>query len=76
MIVVMKPGATEAQVAKVTDRIKEWGFAVHLSEGAEHTIIGIIGDGRPVDRDQLELMEGVDRTVPIQRPFKLAGVPG
>ncbi len=73
MIVVMKPGATEAQVAKVTDRIKEWGFAVHLSEGAEHTIIGIIGDGRPVDRDQLELMEGVDRTVPIQRPFKLAG---
>jgi 3-deoxy-7-phosphoheptulonate synthase len=73
MIVVMKPGATEAQIAKVSDRIKEWGFAVHLSEGAEHTIIGIIGDGRPVDRDQLDLMEGVDRTVPIQRPFKLAG---
>ncbi len=73
MIVVMKPGATEAQISKVSDRIKEWGFAVHLSEGAEHTIIGIIGDGRPVDRDQLELMEGVDRTVPIQRPFKLAG---
>jgi 3-deoxy-7-phosphoheptulonate synthase len=69
----MKPGATEAQIAKVSDRIKEWGFAVHLSEGAEHTIIGIIGDGRPVDRDQLDLMEGVDRTAPIQRPFKLAG---
>jgi 3-deoxy-7-phosphoheptulonate synthase len=45
---------------------------VHLSEGEERTIIGIIGNGRPLDREQLERLSGVERTVPILRPFKLS----
>jgi len=73
MIVVMKPGATQEQITRVSDRIEDLGFKVHLSAGEEHTILGVIGNGRPVERDQIELMEGVDRTVSIQRPFKLAG---
>ena len=72
MIVVMKPGATGAQIANVTARIEQWGCRVHISEGQEHTIIGVIGNGRPLDREQLERMSGVARTVPILRPFKLA----
>jgi 3-deoxy-7-phosphoheptulonate synthase len=73
MIVVMKPGATSAQIANVTARIERFGCQVHLSEGEEHTIVGIIGDVRPLDREQIERMAGVERTVPILRPFKLAG---
>jgi 3-deoxy-7-phosphoheptulonate synthase len=72
MIVVMKPGATGAQIANVTARIEQWGCRAHISEGQEHTIIGVIGNGRPLDREQLERMSGVVRTVPILRPFKLA----
>jgi len=72
MIVVMKPGATGAQIANVTARIEQWGCRAHISEGQEHTIIGVIGNGRPLDREQLERMSGVARTVPILRPFKLA----
>jgi 3-deoxy-7-phosphoheptulonate synthase len=45
---------------------------VHLSEGEERTIIGVIGDGRPLDREQIERMRGVESTVPVMRPFKLA----
>jgi 3-deoxy-7-phosphoheptulonate synthase len=45
---------------------------VHVSEGDERTIIGIIGNGRALERKQIERLEGVDRTVPILRPFKLA----
>jgi len=72
MIVVMKQSATKAQIANVTARIEQLGCRVHLSEGAERTIIGVIGNGRPLDHEPIERMTGVERTVPILRPFKLA----
>jgi 3-deoxy-7-phosphoheptulonate synthase len=72
VIVIMKQGATRAQIANVTARIEQLGCGVHLSEGKERTIIGVIGNGRPLDREQFERMDGVERTVPILRPFKLA----
>jgi len=72
MIVVMKQGATRAQIANVTARIEQLGCQAHISEGQERTIIGVIGNGRPLDREQFERMDGVERTVPILRPFKLA----
>ncbi len=72
MIIVMKQGATQAQVTNVTARIEQWGCQAHVSQGEERTIIGVIGNGRPLDRDPIERMSGVERTVPILRPFKLA----
>ncbi|MGD8245656.1 MAG: 3-deoxy-7-phosphoheptulonate synthase [Anaerolineae bacterium] len=72
MIVIMKQGATQTQVSNVTARIEQWGCQAHISEGEERTIIGIIGNGRPLDRAPIERMPGVERTVPILRPFKLA----
>jgi 3-deoxy-7-phosphoheptulonate synthase len=72
MIIVMKQGATQGQVTNVTARIQQWGCQAHISEGEERTIIGVIGNGRPLDREPIERMSGVERTVPILRPFKLA----
>jgi len=72
MIIVMKQGATQAQVTNVTARIEQWGYQAHISEGEERTIIGIIGNERPLERAPIERLSGVDRTVPILRPFKLA----
>jgi 3-deoxy-7-phosphoheptulonate synthase len=45
---------------------------VHLSEGKERTVIGVIGNGRVIDRENFERMSGVDRVVPVLKPFKLA----
>ena len=73
MIVIMKRGASTIQIANVTARIQQMGCQTHVSEGEEHTIIGVIGNGRPIDREQVGRMDGVERTVPILRPFKLAG---
>ncbi len=75
MIVIMKPNVTEKEITDVTAHIQAEGCQTHLSEGKEHTIIGVIGNGRPLNRDRLERLPGVDRTVLIQRPFKLAGRP-
>lgn len=72
MIVIMKHGATTAQIANVTARIESMGCTTHLSQGEERTIIGVIGNGRPIDREQIERMSGVERAVAVLRPFKLA----
>ena len=72
MIVIMKHGATAAQIANVTARIEGMGCMTHLSTGEERTIIGVIGNGRPIDREQIERMSGVERAVAVLRPFKLA----
>ena len=72
MIVVMKHGATSVQIANVIARVEQSGCLADVSEGDEHTVIGVIGDGRPLDREQIERMTGVERTVSVARPFKRA----
>jgi 3-deoxy-7-phosphoheptulonate synthase len=72
MVIIMKSGASAAEIASIVRRIEEVGLKAHLSQGEERTIIGVVGNDRPVSRDVFELMSGVERVVPILRPFKLA----
>ncbi|MEK7278975.1 MAG: 3-deoxy-7-phosphoheptulonate synthase [Chloroflexota bacterium] len=72
MIIVMKPRATDQQISAVVARVESLGYRVHLSKGEETAIIGVIGDDRPIDREQFEVLDGVEKTVPILKPFKLA----
>ena len=72
MIIVMKPHTSEAQIAEVVARVESLGYRTHLSRGEERTIIGVIGDDRPIDRGQFEAIEDVEKTIPILKPFKLA----
>jgi len=72
MIVIMQRSATGENIEAVISRIKKEGLKTHLSQGAEVTIIGIIGDERKLDKGALNRMDGVDRVVPVLRPFKLA----
>ncbi len=73
MIVVMAVNASTREVSDVIARIRSMGYDVHLSEGKERTIIGVIGrGGRPIERDQLALMPGVQDVVPVSHPYKIA----
>jgi 3-deoxy-7-phosphoheptulonate synthase len=72
MIVVMKRNATKADVQRVADRVVELGLRTHLSRGEERTIIGIIGDERPINWEMLERMDGVEKVMRVLPPFKLA----
>ncbi len=72
MIIVMKHNATVHEIGDLIAHIESLGFRAHLSEGAERTIIGVIGDERPVEPDHFELYPGVERAVRILHPFKLA----
>lgn len=72
MMIIMRSNATEEEIRNVVRLVQANGLGAHLSQGEERTVIGAIGDGRPVDKDQFLYMPGVDRIVPISRPFKLA----
>jgi 3-deoxy-7-phosphoheptulonate synthase len=72
MIIVMKKGATPREIANVTARVEQLGQQVHLSQGEERTIVGVLGNGRPLDPERLGRMEGIEQIVPILSPFKLA----
>ncbi len=72
MMIIMRTDATQEQIAAVVDRVQTHGLRAHLSQGEERTVIGAIGDGRPVLQDQFIQLPGVDRVVPISRPYKLA----
>jgi 3-deoxy-7-phosphoheptulonate synthase len=72
MIIVMRHDASAKQIAEVVSKVEARGLRVNISRGEERTIIGVIGDDRPIDGTQFEALDGVEKTVPILKPFKLA----
>jgi 3-deoxy-7-phosphoheptulonate synthase len=73
MIIVLKPGTTDADVADVCRRVEALGLRPHVSHGEARTIVGAIGDDRFKARLQaLAALEAVESLVPILQPFKLA----
>src|SRR5215212_219267 len=71
-MVVMTPGATQDQVDAVVARLETTGVHVVVMPGELTTAIGAIGDPQGVAELGLEVLPGVDRIVPISRPYKLA----
>jgi 3-deoxy-7-phosphoheptulonate synthase len=74
MMIVMKEGATQAEIAAVVKRVESVGAHAHLSRGELVTVIGAIGDREHVANLGLEGAPGVDHLVPILKPYKLASV--
>jgi 3-deoxy-7-phosphoheptulonate synthase len=72
MIIVMKSGATMKEVSSVLKQIEAHGFKPHMSKGEETTVIGVIGDERKFDGANFQAMPGVEKVIPILKPYKLA----
>jgi 3-deoxy-7-phosphoheptulonate synthase len=72
MMIVMTPEADEAEIQAVVKRLETTGVHVMVLPGELTTAIGAIGDPEGVAELGLEGMAGVDRVVPITRPYKLA----
>jgi 3-deoxy-7-phosphoheptulonate synthase len=74
MLVVMQCGASKREIRAVEDEIRRMGYKPHPIYGVERTVIGAIGDERGKARLQaLETSAGVERVIPILKPYKLAG---
>ncbi|GAC1662432.1 MAG: 3-deoxy-7-phosphoheptulonate synthase [Candidatus Acidiferrum sp.] len=72
MVIVMHPGASDAQIRHVIDRLVASGFNVHRSTGESHTVLGAVGVQSDFDHRDFELLDGVREVVRVTQPFKLA----
>ena len=73
MIIVLKSGTSDQDVAAVCRRIEAMGYQAHTIRGEVRTVIGAVGDDRGKERLRaLESIECVDSVTPILQPFKLA----
>ncbi len=70
MIIVMKKDATSEDVDHVVERLSSIGCESHVSVGQRRTIVGAIGDRESIQQIPWEAMPGVDRAVPVLKPFK------
>ncbi len=72
MVIIMKPGATQAELDGVVEQLHAWNLTPHISTGKERTIVGAIGDTHAVPIEVFEALPGVERVTRISQPYKLA----
>ena len=70
MIAVLKHGTTEAQTQHLIDWLKNMNLDVHISQGKEVTILGLIGDTSRVDMELLGSLDIVESVKRVSEPFK------
>lgn len=71
-MVIMNVDATKEQIEAVITRVEANKFRVIVNTGEDRTLIAVIGSNPSVLREQIMYMPGVDHTVPISRPYKVA----
>ena len=72
MIAVLKHGTTPEQTQHLVAWLKRMNLDVHISEGQEITVLGLIGDTSRVDIDLLKSLDIVDSVKRVSEPFKQA----
>ncbi|MBD7910271.1 3-deoxy-7-phosphoheptulonate synthase [Clostridium cibarium] len=72
MIIIMKPKTEEEQIKKVISIVEGKGLKINLSKGMTNFIIGCIGDTSVLDPSKLLRIDGVDKVLKVQEPFKKA----
>jgi 3-deoxy-7-phosphoheptulonate synthase len=71
MLVVMKPHATEGEIARVVEKVRALGLTPHPIPGAQRVAIGVTGNRSGIDTAQFETMPGVADAIRVSQPFKL-----
>lgn len=74
MIIVLKPDATKKEIDHLMSKIEDMGLKPWLSEGVERSIIGVIGKEDLLRSLPFEGIPGVEKVMPILKPYKLASL--
>jgi 3-deoxy-7-phosphoheptulonate synthase len=72
LIVVMNSNAPQSSIDRVVSEIERMGSKAHLSRGQFRTVIGAVGEEGQLDQNHLASLDGVEKVVPIMKPYKLA----
>lgn len=72
MIIILREGATAEERAAVIRRLSHLGMTIHESEGMDGRILALVGDEDRLRNQAIESFPGVERIVPLTKPYKLA----
>ena len=70
MLVVMKHGASEAEVGRVVEEIEEMGYEARSMPGKQRTTVGLVGNDGGVDSARIQGLPGVLEIIPVTKPHK------
>lgn len=76
MVVVMEMSSSNQQIEAVNLKLDQLGFQTQMIRGVKRIVIGAVGDRRSSDILELQLMPGVEKIVPIMKPYKLVSREG
>ncbi len=71
MVIVLNEQATDADIQFIVEKLHSVGAEAHVSRGEFKTVIGVIGDREKVMELHFEAYPGVEKVVPIMKPYKL-----
>ena len=72
MIVVLKKGADEEKVDALKQELTHMGLQLHLSDGVNTSLIGLVGDTTEVDAEWLSALDVVESVKNrIKKPTKI-----
>ena len=72
MIVVMNGSASQGDIEKLIDKLKNMGLDLDISKGEKRTVLGIIGDTSILESFPFYAYAGVEKVLRVLKPFKLA----
>ena len=72
MIIVFKQNATVEEKTKLKNQLESKGFRIHASDGVNASLFGVVGDTSALDINLLRVVEGVEKVMRVQEPFKRA----
>ncbi len=71
MVIILEKGIEEKKIDLIIEKVKSHGLSIHRSAGADHTILGVIGDASRLDIRDIQLLPGVADAYRISAPYKL-----
>ena len=72
MIIVFKQNTTVEEKTKLKNQLESKGFQIHASDGVNASLFGVVGDTSALDINLLRVVEGVEKVMRVQEPFKRA----
>ena len=70
MLIVMRRGATDAEIQRVVAVVEEMGFKARPMPGAQRMAVGLVGNDGTVDASRLEALPGVQDVIHVSKPYK------
>jgi 3-deoxy-7-phosphoheptulonate synthase len=70
VLVVMRHGATVAEIDRVVRTIEEMGYEARPMPGAQRTAVGLVGNDGRVDASRIEALAGVAQVIHVTQPYK------